>query len=167
MTNWQRYIGQAVLYGLFLLFIGYFSNSPEYVHLQPDLATIKLSLRHPGERLGECRIRSAEEMAELALNMRIPEVCPRERSALLLELELDDEIVFSETLPPRGLHDDGMASAYRRISVSAGKHHLKVRLKDHLSQVNFPYKTERSVELQPAQVLVIDFDSQENVFDFL
>ncbi len=167
MTSWQRYLGQAGLYGFFLLFIGYFSNSPDYVHLQPELATIKLSLRHPGQRLAECRTRTPEEIAKLAPNMRIAEVCPRERSPLLLEMELDDKIVFSEQLPARGLHDDGLASAYRRLSVSAGEHRLKIRLKDHLSQTHFPYQAEQSVNLKPAQVLLIDFDSNKLVFNIL
>ncbi len=162
-----KIIGQACCFGLFMLLIGYFSNSPSYRHLAEDQATIKLSLRHAGRLLGECRRRSAEELKQLPANMRAPEVCPRERSPLLLELALDGELVLSEQLQPRGLHDDGMASAYRRLTVAAGAHQLEVRMKDHLAQQVFPYRHARTINLAPAQVLVIDFDSKNKRFTFL
>ena len=40
------WFGQALLYGLFALFIGVFSSWPTYRHLPPDQALIKVSFSH-------------------------------------------------------------------------------------------------------------------------
>jgi len=40
-------------------------------------------------------------------------------------------------------------------------------MKDHPGQTEFPYSVEREMTLRPAQVLVIDFDSQNRRFEFL
>lgn len=167
MANYWRYAGQALAYALFFLPIAWFSNSPSYQHQAPDRATIKLSLRHSGQLLGECRQRSVEELAGMSATMRTDQVCPRERSPLIVELDIDGARVFSETLQPRGLHDDGMAAAYRRLSVPTGEVRVRVRMKDHLEQAAFPYEAEHVAKLQSAQVLVIDFDDQTGRFTFL
>jgi hypothetical protein len=166
-TRWLKWLGQIVAYGLFVAFIGAFSDSPAYRHLAQDTATIKLSLRHAGQLLGECRQRTAEELANLPANMRAPAVCPRERSPIVLELDLNGALVYSETLAARGIHNDGRASVYRRLSVPAGKTSLTVRLKDHVARDVFQYTNSHQVELEPAEVLVIDFDEQRGQFDFL
>jgi len=166
-TDLLRWAGQGIAFALFAVFIGYFSNSPAYEHLPPGQAMIKLSLRHSGQLLGECRTLDAEQLAKLPPTMRTPMDCPRERSPLALELELDGRVVLSEEVPPRGLHKDGMASMYRRINVPAGPLTVRVRMKDHTAQTDFPYTAERSFTLRPAQVLVIDFDSQAKRFEFL
>jgi hypothetical protein len=75
--------------------------------------------------------------------------------------------VLVDRLEPRGLHNDGMAAAYRRLSVPAGRVHVRVRMKDHLGQQDFPYEADKIVDLQPAQVLVIDFDAGNKQFTFL
>ncbi|MCG3169486.1 MAG: hypothetical protein CALGDGBN_01005 [Pseudomonadales bacterium] len=166
-TDSVRWIGQAAAYGVFVLFVGYFSNSPGYQHLAPDQAMLKLSLRHSGQVLGECKQMSAEDLARLPPTMRAPLDCPRERSPLEIELEVNGETRLSERVEPRGLHSDGMASIYHRLNVPAGPTRLKVRMKDHVDQQEFPYAVEQEVELRPGQVLVIDFDSQEKRFEFL
>ena len=167
MTLWLRYSGQTVVYGAFAVLLGVCSTAPAYRHLPEDMATIKLSLRHAGKLITECRDRTPEEMANLPANMRAPQICERERSPLILELDLDGESVYSEVLPPRGLHGDGRASVYRRLSVPAGSMQLSVRLKDDVNAEGFQYETSREVLLAPAQVLVIDFDEQNNHFEML
>jgi hypothetical protein len=59
-------------------FIGYFATSPKYRQIPDDVALIKLSISHLGDR--ECRKRTPEELAKLPPNMRAPMDCPRERS---------------------------------------------------------------------------------------
>ncbi len=66
LSDWPKWTGQVLAYGAFALFVGYFSNSPAFRHLPLDQATIKLSLRHAGQILGECRERTAEELANQA-----------------------------------------------------------------------------------------------------
>lgn len=164
MTNWKPWVGQALCYSLLIGFIGYFSNSPAYERFPENQATIKLSLRHAGKILGECRERSREEMARLPANMRIAKICPRERSPLLLELLINDKPVYSERLQPRGLHKDGLSSVYFRLPVASGNINLKVKMKDHIGQSEYPYQLQKSLQLAPAQVLVIDFDARNQQF---
>lgn len=167
MTAWLRYAGQALVYGTFAALLGVCSTDPAYRHLPEDMATIKLSLRHAGKLVSECRDRTAEEMANLPANMRAPQICERERSPLLLELDIDGKSVYSEILPPRGLHGDGRASVYRRLTVPAGAAQISVRLKDDVNSPGFQYESTQAVVLAPARVLVIDFDEQNNRFEML
>ncbi|MDX2348847.1 MAG: hypothetical protein QNK32_00515 [Porticoccus sp.] len=167
MTNWKFWAGQLLCYSLFIGFIGYFSNSPAYQRFPDNQAMIKLSLRHAGQLIGECHIRSEAELAQLPPNMRIAKVCPRERSSLMLDLLINGEIVYSEEHTPRGLHKDGLSSIYFRLPVDAGNIDFKVRMKDHPSQNDYPYQLQKKLQLAPAQVLVIDFDSKAGEFIIL
>src|SRR5512141_2168362 len=124
------WIGQALLYGLFALVIGYFSNSPPYRHLPADLALIKLSFSHEGKLISACRQRTAEELAKLAPNMRAPMVCPRGRSPVTVEIDLDGTPAYRHVAMPSGLSKDGASTVYHRFPVHAGEHRLAHRLND-------------------------------------
>ena len=165
--SWKQVVGQVFAYGLFMAFIGIFAGSPTYRHLAPDLATIKVSLRHAGQILGECHQRTAEELASLPANMRAPLICPRERSALLLEMDLNGEQVMSETLPARGLHEDGRASTYRRLSIPTGVVTISVRMKDQIDSEVFQYEATRTLVLDSGENLVIDFNELTRSFEFI
>ena len=108
-------VGQIVLYGLFIVFIGVFSRWPSYQVLAPDLALIKLSFSHHGKPVSDCREASAAELAKLPPNMRAPVRCPRERSPVTVELDVDDAAVYRHVARPSGLSRDGAASVYHRI----------------------------------------------------
>jgi len=151
-----RYLGQGVAYGLFALALGYFSTSPPYRQLPADYALIKLSFTHAAQRKLPCRKRSAEELARLAPNMRIVEDCPRERSNVLVEMDVDGQTLYRVVLPPSGLAHDGAASLYRRVPIRAGVHHLLLRLKDR-EQGDFNFVRDETVRLEPGRVMVIDF----------
>ncbi|HPP47330.1 MAG TPA: hypothetical protein PLF25_07525, partial [Accumulibacter sp.] len=149
-------VGQIVLYGAFAAFIGYFATSPKYRQIADDVALIKLSISHLGDR--ECRKRTPEELAKLPPNMRAPLDCPRERSDIKLEVDLDGQLLFSTVMHPTGLYKDGVSTVYRRFEVPAGKHHLAVRMNDKIVNPGFNFSKADEVELKPAQVLVIDFN---------
>ena len=102
-----RYLGQAAVYGVIAVILGYFSVAPAYRHLPEEDSQVKISFAHGAKPKGECRRLTAAEIAELAPNMRRPTSCPRERLPLLLEFELDGNRMFSESLPPTGLAGDG------------------------------------------------------------
>jgi len=159
-----RLVAGSVVLLAFMAAVSVFSAWPAYRYLEPDEAVVKLSLRHAGVRLGECRTRSEAEMADLPPNMRAAEECPRERSPLLLRLELDGRPLIDATLAPRGLHGDGRAAFYRRLKVPAGSFRVAVKMSDDVRSEGFPYQIERNVELEPGDVLVIDFDSQSSRF---
>ena len=149
-------VGQAVLYGAFAAFIGYFATSPVYRQIPDDIALIKVSFSHLGDR--ECRKRTAEELEKLPRNMRAPMDCPRERSDIKIEVTLDDQNVVQHVLHPTGLYKDGISTMYKRIEVKAGTHKLAARMQDNVAREGWKFSKEETIELKPAQVLVIDFN---------
>lgn len=162
----MQYSGQALFYGLFVAFIGYFSVAPAYVHFPPDQALIKVSFSHAGQPLEECRVRTAEELEKLPPNMRVPTLCGRERSPVTFELELDGQPVYRAELPPRGLSRDGASTVYQRFPVPAGQYRLRARLRDSVRVPDFNYTKEADVTVAPGQVFVVDFNPRAGGFVF-
>jgi len=148
--------GQVILYGAFASFIGYFATSPKYRQIPPDVALIKLSISHLGDR--ECRKRTPEELAKLPPNMRAPLDCPRERSDIKLEVDLDGQPAFRTVMHPTGLYKDGVSTVYKRFEGKAGVHQVAVRMNDNRTKPGFNFVKEGEVSLAPAQVMVIDFN---------
>jgi len=151
-----RYLGQAVAYAAFAVTLGYFSTSPAYQQLPADYALIKLSFSHAAQRKQPCRERTPEELSRLPRNMRIAKDCPRERSNVVVEVDMDEQTLYHGVLPPSGLAHDGASSVYRRLPVRAGTHHLVLRLKD-TEQGDFGFIRDATVALEPGRVMVIDF----------
>jgi hypothetical protein len=152
------WLGQTLLYGLFALIIGVFSSWPPYRHLPLDQALIKLSFSHQGKPVSDCRSATPEELAKLPPNMRAPRICPRERSPIAVELDLDGVTALRHVATPSGLSRDGASAFYHRLQVAAGEHRLVVRLKDDVRSPGFNFVREATVTLKPAQILVIDFE---------
>lgn len=157
MADVSRYLGQAVLYALFFLPIVYFTHLPLYRALPDDMAELKVAVRHAGKIIGECVPVAAGNYSALPGNTQRPAICPRERSPLQLELLLDGELLYSATVPPSGLRNDGVASVYRRFSVPAGGHHLQLRMNDDVAVTGYSWELSQDIELQPAQVMVASF----------
>jgi hypothetical protein len=159
------YALQAVCYAAFVAVVGYFATSPPYVHLPAGEALVKLSFQHAGERKEACHERTPEELAKLAPNMRAASVCPRERVPVEVEVEMDGKPLFAVVAPPSGLGRDLASTVYRRVAVPAGTHRVVARLKDAPAG-GFGYTAERTVDLAPGRVLVIDFDKKDGGFVF-
>lgn len=166
MTAALRYAGQAAVLLLFMTVIGFFADSPAYVHHPPDLALIKLSFTHGAERKGECRRLSAEELARLAPNMRRPTQCPRERLPVHVEFALDGNLLYRGTLPPTGLSGDGPSRVYERFPVAPGAHRIAVRLRETARSEGFDRERTEIVELKPGQNFVVDFRPDAGGFIF-
>ncbi len=158
ITPW---LGQALLYGAFAAAIGVFSRWPPYQHVAPDQALLKLSFSHPGKPVSECRRATAEELAKLPPNMRAPMRCPRERSPITVEVDVDGRTALRRVAPPSGLSRDGASALYHRKQRPAGAHQIAVRLNDDVRAAGFNHTREASVTLKPAQILVIDFDPEK------
>lgn len=162
-----QFAGQGLALILFAVFLGYFSANPSYTHVDPGKALIKLSLRHAGQRKGECRRLSPEEIAKLAPNMRRVMDCPRERVDVVVELALDGEVLFHASLAPKGLARDGASAVYQRFVVEPGRHHMRARLRDSNRAEGFDYETEADIDLRPGQNLAVDFRSDIGEFVFM
>ena len=154
------YALQAVCYAAFMAIVGYFATSPAYVHLPAGEAVVKLSLQHAGARKEACHERSAEELAKLAPNMRAATVCPRERSPVSVDIEMDGKPLFAVVAPPTGLSRDGASTIYRRAAVPAGTHRFVARMKDSVAG-GYDLVGQHSVDLKPGRVLVIDYDAKD------
>jgi len=152
-------VGQAAGYAAFCAAIGYFSTSPPYRHLAPDVALVKVSLQHAGQRKEACHERSAEELAKLAPNMRAASVCPRERVPLAVVIELDGAPLVDTMVRPSGLAKDGSGTLYRRVEVPAGRHRVVAKLGDAPTP-GFGHVGEATVDLAPGAILLIDFDAK-------
>lgn len=166
MSKPLQYISQGLFYALFMGVIGYLSTYPTYTYMQPDETVIKLSFMHAGQRKGACHERTPEEIAKMpAFQRKATTVCPRERSNVVVELDLDGKQLYHVVLKPTGLSHSGNSNIYRRIQVKAGTHTLKARLKDHEGE-DYNYTHEETVNLAPGRIMVIDFKSATGGFIF-
>lgn len=157
----QAVVGQILLYALFAAVIGVFSRWPAYQALAPDQAMVKLSFSHHGKPVSDCRPASTAELAKLPPNMRAPVRCPRERSPVKVELDIDGLATYRHTAMPSGLSRDGASAVYHRLQLPAEVHHIAVRLNDDARSPGFGHVREADVVLKPAQILVIDFDAEK------
>ncbi len=154
-------LGQALLYALFAAAIAGFSHYPRYQHLAGNQSLLKLSFSHPGQLKGECRRRGVEELAKLPPNMRNLMDCPRERSPVTVELDLDGNALTRAVIPPSGLSRDGPSTVYARFPVTAGPHQIRVRINDSVRASGFNYTRDERISLRPGQILVVDFNAEK------
>lgn len=160
-TGPAAWAAQALLYGVFAAVVGLFSQWPRYHPLEPGQSLIKLSFTRVGKPVGDCRKPTAEEQAKLPPTMRAPEICPRERSPITVQVDVDGRRVLERVAAPTGLSKDGAAAVYQRLVVPAGERRIAVALSDDARARDKPWRRESSVKLAPGQVLVIDFDAEK------
>jgi hypothetical protein len=161
-----RFAAQLALYAPLMAILAYFSTEPRFSAVAPDEALMRVSFIHATQRREACRERSAEELTKLAPNMRAALDCPRERSPLLVELELDGKLVLRREVQPSGLRRDGNAVVYQRFALPAGRHRIVARLRDR-AEGDFNYVREETLELAAGRVLLIDFNAARGGFAFL
>ena len=163
MLKALAFLGQAVVYAVMAAMIGYFSDSPPYLHFPADRALIKLSLIHGGQKEG-CRKRTPEELEKLAPNMRRAVVCSRKRFPVAIEVDLDGHDLYRASLPPTGLFADGPSRAYVKFTVPPGPHVLEAKLRDTGRAEGWDYKRNVDIDLKPLQNLAIDFRAETGGF---
>ncbi len=159
-----RLLLQGINYSVFMALVWYFSIYPVYHRLNPDEAMLTLAFGHTAQHVKECHRRSPEELAKLPPNMRKPVDCPRERSPVTVELYLDDRLLIQETHESPGLFHDQAVNVFRSVKVPAGRHRLRAWLNDDLNVEGPTYRLEQDIELTPAQLLLVGFDSRRGGF---
>lgn len=160
-----RYLLQAIAYGAFAAFIGYFSTSPAYRLRGEGNAIVKLSFSHSAQLAHPCRARTEAELAKLAPNMRTKMDCRRERAPVTVELDMDGKPLYRITTQPTGLHQDGAATVYRRLEIPSGHHLFHARLADG-PDGTFQFVRDIDLELVPGEVIIVDFLTGEGGFVF-
>jgi hypothetical protein len=161
----MKFVIQGIAYAVFAASVGILSVWPEYQLLPPQQAVVSLTISHAGQRIGECRKLTQEELNELPPNMRQPSDCPRERHPIMVELRADGGVLYRVTSLPSGLWSDGKASVYRRLQVPAGRHELFVGMNDSGGK-GFDFEASLIQQLSPGQNLIIDFDELQQAFVF-
>jgi hypothetical protein len=157
-NKFLRYLLQALNYTIFMALIWYFATSPSVRVIEDDEAMITVAFGHAGETRAECRKLSQEELMKLPPNMRKPEDCPRERSPIIIEARLDGDIIFSKTMPPPGIFNDGGVNIYYNSKVPAGKHKFEIKMDDSVRQQGFNHTSEQDININPAQILLVEFE---------
>jgi hypothetical protein len=160
----MKYAGQVFAYLVFAAFVGVFSVWPDIRLLQPSEAIVSLTFSHAGQRVGECRQLTQQEMNELPPNMRRPSDCPRERHPVFVRFSANGKLLLTELLPPSGFWHDGKSNLYRRIRLDAGRYTLDLGMNDAGATSTVTAETRFDVLLAPGQNLVIGFDQESQQF---
>ncbi len=154
-----RYLLQFFNYTLFMGIIWYFATAPSFTVLEEDQAVITMAFSHAGKLREACRRLSQEELNELAPNMRKLDDCPRERSPVVIEMKLDGEVLYNETLQPPGLYEDGGVDVYFSKQILAGEHEFQIRMDDSVRDKGFNHRLEQIVRIEASRILLVEFDS--------
>ncbi len=159
-----RFLLQALNYTVFMAVVWYFSSSPPFRQLDPDQAVIALAFAHSGQLREECIALTPEELVKLPPNKRIQVDCPRERSPITVDLLLDDKLAIQEVADPPGLYSDQGVQVYRTVKVPAGTYHLAIAMNDNVRVEGPTHTHEQTVSLEPTQLLLVDFNSDNSTF---
>ena len=71
MRSALRLLLQFIAYAALAVMLGYFATQPSYRYGNASQASVKVSLSHAAERVEPCKQLTQEEIAELAMNMRL------------------------------------------------------------------------------------------------
>ena len=155
-----RFLLQAFNYSLFMGLVWFFASSPSIRLIEEDEAKLTIAFAHAGQLREPCRMLSQEELNKLAPNMRKIDDCPRERSPVTIEAELDGESIYQASLPPPGLFGDGGVDVFYSAKIPAGEHQLNLKMNDSVRIEGFNHQFAQMVSIEPAQILLIGFDSK-------
>ncbi len=157
----RRALGQLVAYALFGAALAVWSRAPAWRPIPAGTALVQLSVQRSGARLQPCRKLTQAELARRAPNMRAAEECPRGRSPVRVVLEIDGRVAVDAVAPPAGLAHDGVSNVYRRVTVAAGEHRLRLRVIDDLRAPQRVEERSQTVRLDAGGVFVIGYSNEQ------
>ena len=151
----------ATLYAVFAAVVGLFSFWPNYQYVGEHEAIISVAFSHAGQRIGECRRLTQDELNALPPNMRKPNDCPRGRHPVQVELILDGETLLQKALQPSGIWSDGKANAYERLRIAAGPHRLQVRVNDAGGAAEGEITAGAVLDIVPGRNVVVGIEQRQ------
>lgn len=152
---------------LTLIFMGAaaLSDWPPHRSLPEGVGMLTLSFGHGADRSANCRPATPEELEKLPPNMRRPEICPRERPPIRVELDIDGAPAFAADVPPSGIGRDGPSRVHQRFVLPAGDYGIAVRMRDRPGE-EFSWRGTQTIHIDPADHRVIDFRASAGGFVF-
>lgn len=153
--------GQALFWGLFATVTGAFAQWPAYAPLPPGHGELKLSMAHLTARLEPCEVLSAEELAALPPNMRVPERCPRARAEAVVTLHLDGRMLLEESVRPTGLARGGRAYLQAHWGLPAGEYALELQLRDTPRTTGFDHVQRFTLRLAAGESVLLELGDGE------
>ena len=141
------------------------SDQPAHRSLPEGVGVLTLSFSHGADRRAACRKATPEELADLPPNMRRPEVCPRGRPPIRVELDIDGSAALRADVPPSGIAGDGPSRVHHRFMLAAGTHTIDVRMQDRPGP-GFSFQSSRTLEVPAAGHRVVDFRANAGGFVF-
>jgi hypothetical protein len=89
-------------------------------------AIVRLAWRARGERVQDCRRRTADELAKLPAHMRQEEVCEGRILPYRLVVELDGTAAMNQLIHGAGAREDRPLYVFQDLVVSPGSHRVGV-----------------------------------------
>ncbi|HET6617456.1 MAG TPA: hypothetical protein VFH69_06570 [Gemmatimonadota bacterium] len=125
MTRAGRTVLGTSLASVAILVIGAATRVP-WTATPADRALLRLSWRAESETMQECRSLTEEELAELPVHMRTPEVCERKAVPYLLKVDIDGRTLLNDTLHGSGAREDRPVYVFREFALRPGTHAVDV-----------------------------------------
>jgi hypothetical protein len=154
-----RALGATALCAAGALAIGAGSRARFEIEPRGD-AAIRLSWRAVSRPVEQCRVASAEELAQLPVHMRRSEICERRLPAFHLAVTLDGALVIDERIAPEGAQHDRPAYVLRELRVVPGTHRLSVRFRSEDAVAAPPLALEAELDLTAREVALVTEDPQ-------
>jgi len=163
------FAGRFVVSGFLVLGVGQLAHLP--LGRAPADAALRLAIRTAAAKLEVCRERSAAELAELPVHMRLQRVCEDRPVTYRLEVWLDGTLRHSALASKRGLRADRPLVIEETLSISPGSHAVRVRFAPELANELSPAETaklprdelEENLELAAGRVVLVTFDDRRGL----
>lgn len=152
-----QWLATTLLWSVLMVLLGTLSQAPAVSVTPPGNTVLKLMIRYSGKRLGDCRTLDDSELARLPPNMRQASLCPPEKSPLYAELQIDEQMLYRNTITPSGVHNDGVLAEYREITVPAGLTRITLRIRDHSGAPDFTHVLDRLITIEDGHIVTIQF----------
>lgn len=98
-----------------------------YTAARDTTAVLRLAWRARGERVNQCRTRTADELARLPVHMRQAEVCERRLLPYRLVVRLDTSEVANREVRGAGAREDRPLFVFEDLRVTPGSHRVAVQ----------------------------------------
>ena len=125
-----RHIAGGLLVAVLTMAIVALGSHIPYPGPPEEDPTLVLSVKHHGTQSDSCRPLTEEEISSRPKHMQQSEICDRRRADVVIEVEVDDEVLYSQAHAPGGLSGDGPAVTLDALDLPPGDRNVVVRIAD-------------------------------------